>query len=309
MVDPEQYIAQGTALIDRFMEEKNFQAAFQACQELLKVNPYHRKLQKYLGKIQDRIVEENEKKVDADIAATMHLWKEKRYDDLQKIYIKLYQFAPNHGHLKNLIQRLSESLDDRAKQLKEERIRNFLEPARAALQKGEAGSALSNCLEVLKIDPLHKEALRLARNAREAIIEQKLRENERVLEGADFERKIELGNSLLSIDPVNEKVRRIIQQANAHLAQQRVLAEKIHLNESIARMKELFKTAEYEKVIQACEEIDRQDPGNFTAKAFKKKAQKTMAAETEVLVVRTLTEAWKTLEPEYAKNPGAFVKI
>lgn len=309
MVDVEQYIKDGLKIVKTLISQGDLPSALRACQELLKVNPYHRKVQKYLKEIEERIVEQNKKKVEADIDSTMHLWKEERFDDLMKIYTRLYQYAPHNTRLQKLIVKLNETLSEQQKNVRASVVHESLAKIGAFVNEQKFGDAIGTANELLRVDPLNSEAAAYLKKAKAGLIEQKLKDNRRIIDSADFERQLEFFGSLLAIDPEYKEVKRLALRARSHLAEQKLIAEKIHLNESVARMKELFNKAEYEMVLQSCEEIERLDPGNFTAQVFRKKAKRTMKAEIDVLAVKWLKEKGKEMEEEYMKNPKGFVRI
>ncbi|GEM_PF-6291458 len=309
MIDPETYIEEGLKIVKTLVEQGNLQAALGSCQELLKVNPYHRKVQKYLKNVEELILEKNMEKVDSDLDQTMHLWKEGRYDDLLNIYGRLYQYAPNHRRLRELIAKLNDMLAQNKKNEREAVASKMLADATACMNQKHFGDAIQAANELLQTAPLNEEAAAILREAKNALVEERLKENERIVDSGDFERALELYATLLGIDPENKKVQSLAFRAKEHFAHQKAVAAKIQLNESLARMKELFKNAEYEKVIQSCAEIERMDPGNFTAKIFHRKAEKTMRAESDEMVVKILKETWTAMVPEVAKDPESFVKI
>ena len=309
MIDTETYISQGLKIVKGLISKGSLQAALNACRELLKVNPYHREVQKYLSKIEEAIVEQNEKKVDADIAATMPLWKEQRYEDLMKIYAKLYQYAPRNMRLIGLIEKLQERLTDQQKNERDAFLNKAVSAIAGLLKEGRFADTIQACNELLGINPGNKTAETYLKQAKTDLIEQKLKENERIFESADFERALEFYNSLLAIDPENQKIKNLAFQASERMAEHSLIADKVHLNESIVRMKELFKAGEYEKVLQSCEEILRPDPGNISAVVFLKKADETLGKETNILVLKKLKEIWTAMEPEYLKNPAAYARI
>lgn len=309
MIDPEAYIGEGLKIVKTLVEQGNLQAALGSCKELLKVNPYHRKVQKYLKNIEEMILEKNMEKVDSDLEATMHLWKESRYDDLLNIYGRLYQYAPNHTRLRELIAKLNNTLAQHQKDERNTITEKMLADATEHIHQKHFGDAIQACNELLRIAPLNEQAVALLKQAKDDLIEQRLQENERMVDSNDFERALEFYAALLGVDPENQKVQNLALRAKEHLAHQKAVAAKIQLNESLVRLKELFKNAEYEKVIQTSAEIERMDPGNFTAKIFRRKAEKTMRAESDEMVVKILKETWPAMEPEVIKNPGNFVKV
>lgn len=239
----------------------------------------------------------------------MHLWKEGRYEDLMKIYSRLYQYAPNHNRLRELIAKLNQTFAKEQKQERQTASEAMLREIEKQLQEKQFGNAIERCNELIRMDPLNGQAAAYLAQAKTELIEQKINENERIVDGGDFERALEFFDTLLAIDPENTHVKKLALRAKEHLAHQKAVAAKIHLNESITRMKDFFKNAEYEKVIQACAEIDQLDPGNFTARVFRKKSENTIRMESDAMMVKILKETWTAMAPEIAKNPDGFVKI
>lgn len=309
MINIELYIKQGLQVIKDLIKKGDLSNALHACQELLKVNPYHIKVQKYLEEIEKLIVKTNIKKVDTDIDATMHLWKEEKYNDLLNIYTKLYQYAPNYGRLVSLIEKAYKKLESGQKEQRSAFIKNAIKIIDELISKENFGDAIQACNELIAYDPLNEKAKQYLLEAKNKLIEKKLAENQHLLDSADFDRLNELYDSLLAINPENQKIKSRQQQLKASIAEKNLLAEKIHLNESIVRMKELFNKAEYEKALQACEEIDRLDPGNFSAKVFKKKAKQSIDEESDMQILKKIKENLVTLKQEYQKSPQTFVKI
>lgn len=308
-LDPQTYIDQGLAIVKNLVNKGDLASAMNGCQELLKVNPYDKSVHKYLEEIQERILKENEKKVDADIESTMHLWKEGKFDELMQIYSKLYQYAPNHSRLIKLIEKLQEKMTEAQKTSRQDFLAKALQAIKDLIKDSRFGDAIQACNEFLSLDPLNREGKELLAEAKNRLIDQKLKENSRIIEGADFERALEFYNTLLAINPDNEKVKHLVETAKSHLGGKKELAGKIHLNESIDRMKQLFDAKEYEKVLQAAEEILRIEPGNLTAKIFMQKAAATIDKEVESKIVQKLKDAGAETMQEYGKNREGFVKI
>lgn len=309
MLDPETYIKQGLGVVRILIKQGDLQNAFNACQELLNVNPYHRRLQRYLRKIQKLIIKSNEKKINDDIAVTMHLWKENRFEELLEIYAKLYKYAPQYRKLAKLIEKANAKLSSQQKNMRADFLKKALAAIAGLIKEKRFGDTIQACNELLSIDPLNSAAQEYLKETKTKLVEQKLRENERLIDSTEFDRALEFYNALLSIDPENQKVKRLALHTKEHLAEREMIAARIHLNESIKRMKQLFREGEYEKAVEACEEIERLDPKNFSARIFKKKARRVIQAEIETEMVAKLKKAWLELTPLFQKNPAQFVKI
>lgn len=309
MVDPNTYIKEGLKIVKTLASQGNLQAALNACRELSRVNPYDRSVEKMLKEIEETALKKNIEKVDADISATMHLWDEGKFEDLAKIYAELYKYAPNYDRLKKLIVKLDEKMSGRQKDQKNEFVARALAAIKKLTDEKNYPDAIRACYELMGLDPLNETARAYVEQAKNALIEQKLRENEKIMDSADFERALNFYEPLLAVNPDHPRVKQLVLQAKENLAHQRLLAEKIHLNESIVRMKDLFSASEYEKVIQACEEIDRLDPRNLTARIFKKKARAAMEDEADFQIVKKMKEENLEAASEYQKNPQEFATI
>lgn len=309
MLNPEEYIKHGLGIVKTLISQDKLEDAYKACRELAKVNPYHRKVQSLMQEIEEHIISKNEHHVDHDIEKTMHLWQEQRYDELMNIYAKLYQYAPQHKKLRSLIEKLNAALSKEQKQQRGQFVSEALAAVNDLMKEKRYGDSVQACNELLQVDPANSGASSLLQKAKTELIEEKLRQNERVVEGADFERSLDFLETLRAIDPANKKVQTLENRIKAHLAEQKALSAKVHLHESIARMKELFKNAEYEKVEQACREVQQLDPGNFTARIFIKKARSTLLREIDQNIIKKLKEAFATSTLEYQKNPGVFVLL
>lgn len=308
-MDAQKYIKDGLKIVDNLIKQGNLQAALNTCQELLKVNPYDSDVQGYLKIVQEKIIADNRRRVDADIDATMDLWKEGRYSELVDIYNRLYAYAPGYNRLVSMMAKLDAKISKQQKNQKENLAEKFVDALKKLEDEKRFADMIQACNEMLSMDPMNVSATEYLKRAKGLLVEQKLRENQRVLESADFERTMSFLNSLLTIDPENETVKKLKGQTQMQLSEQKGVSARMDINEGITRMKDLFDHSEYEKVLQACEEINNIDPGNFTAKVFKTKAQDLLHSESNKLIVKKLKEAWAALAPEYKQNPGAFVRI
>lgn len=302
-------IEEGIKVIKKLISDEDWKRALYGCKELLKYNPFNADLQSLMKKIEAHMVAENEKKVNTDISSTMRLWDEGRYSELMGIYMKLYKYAPNNKRLRDLIEKLKSKLTDTEQNKREDIVKKALEIIRKLISDEKYSDAIQACNEFLDFDSTNSTVQKYLIEAKDAIIEQKLKENPHLMESSDFDRQLEFFESLAKINPDNKKIQNILYQIKEHFGEQKMIAEKMHLNESILRMKELFKQAEYEKTVQACEEIDRLEHGNFTAKVFKKKALQTIKIETEAAAVKKMKEDFAALSEEYKAKPKEFVRL
>ncbi|MFA6521127.1 MAG: hypothetical protein WCT53_01955 [Candidatus Gracilibacteria bacterium] len=309
MADLQKYIKDGLKIVDNLIKQGNLQAALNTCQELLKVNPYDSDVQSYFQIVQEKIIKDNRKKVDADIDATMDLWKEGRYAELAQIYDRLYAYAPGYDRLIGMMAKLEAKISKLQKTQKENLSGDFVAALKKLEDEKRFADMIQACNEMLSMDPKNEAATEYLKRGKRLLVEQKISDNPRIVEGADFERSMSFFNSLLAIDPENETVKKLKAETQGHLSEQKGVSARMDINESVTRMKDLFDHSEYEKVLQACEEIDNIDPGNFTAKIFKTKAQDLLHSESNKLIVKKLKEACAALTPEYKQNPGAFVRI
>lgn len=309
MLDPEAYVDQGLKAVDHLIDRGELATALKVCEELLRVHPYHKGAQEYIQNIHAQIVKKNEEIVDEDIQKTMKLWDEHRYDELRTVYAKLLIYSPQHKKLRGLIMKLDSTVTKEAQEKRYAIKQKALEAIKSLITQKQFTDALQACDELNEYFPGDAMVENISRSARYAYIDEQLKINDHFVHSADFMEAEAFYASLMKIDPNHPQLKKLLEQTRAHGAQQRILAAKIHLNESIERMKKLWTSHEYEKVIQLCEEIIQQDTNNFTAKLYKKRAASILLRESDALEYKQLKEHWAHISLEYKKNPTAFIMI
>ncbi len=309
MLDPDTYVKEGLKAVDQLVDRGDLVTALKACEELLRVNPYHNGAQSMLSNIHVKLEKQNEDMVDRDIQNTMKLWDEHRYDDLRVVYGKLLKFSPNHKKLLSLVSKLNETLTDEVKKAHKE----LKDKARTAIEilitEQKYDDVLQACNELGEYFPGDAEAEKMIQKFRYKVIDGKLEQNTLLANTSDFMAAEAFYTSLLKIEPTHKRVLGLLEETQVHGTKARILDSKIHLAESVERMKKMWNTHEYEKVDQACDEILQQDAHNFTAKMYKNKSASILAKESDVLEQKQLKEHWAKLGEEYKQDKSKFVKI
>lgn len=308
-MDYDSYLKEGIKSVKKLFQSGNLQNATIACGQLLKIDPYNKKLMKLQREIEEEVLRVNLEKVKKEIKRTWGLWDERRYEELLQIYNKLYEYAPQYDYLTELISKAETALSDRQKDERKKFIQDALNVIRKVFSEKRFGETLLACNELLIIDPRNEEAKAILQKTKEALVEEKLKENERIVDSGDFERALELYESLLSIDPKSQKLLKLIRDAEDHVSKKKTLLRRIQVNEGVKRIKDLFAAREYEKTIQACEELLLIDPKNLTGHLYKQKAVDTIETENDAAVFKKLKENLPLLKTEFLKNQGEFVRI
>lgn len=309
MIDPNDYIEKGLKAVDEMANRGDYMSALKACEDLLRVNPYHRGAIQTLRNIQTKIEKSNAEKVDRDIESTMPLWKQGKYDELRTIYGKLYAYAPEHKKLRSLIIKLQETVSSETQKQQNEVKQKAIAAIENLLTQKNYDDAITATQELSEFFPLDKDVEKIGTKVRYAKIDSEITSNPQFQNTADFMAAEAFYEGLLKIDPTHPEVKKLLQQTREHDTRARVLDSKIHLNESFDRMKKLWENQEYEKVIQAAEEILQQNEGNLTARMYRSKAHSTLLRESDALEVKQLKAHWQQLGEEYTKNPSSFAKI
>ncbi|PIQ77080.1 hypothetical protein COV82_06465 [Candidatus Peregrinibacteria bacterium CG11_big_fil_rev_8_21_14_0_20_46_8] len=311
MSEVDTYIKKGLKVIQGYLDDGNLAAALKGCEELLRIDPSHSGVRKMYEKVRELIIKDNEKRVDADIAATMHLWDEKKYEELARIYRKLISFAPHHEKLRSLMKKLGMKIEDEEARQRAEFLEQALDAIEQLLRDHKYSDAVGAANELLTLAPLNSKAKGILKRSKKLLIEHELEKNQRIVDSSDFERAIEFYRGLLAIDPENGTVTSLQKRAMEHLRQQEKISGKISANEGEVRIKQLFDAAEYEKVIQACDEVLRDDPTKIAAKIYRKKAEKNLEKESDMIVRKKMQskEYRDAMRGERKKNPQGFITV
>lgn len=309
MIDIYTYIQEGIKTVKMLLRKGDLFNANLGCQELLKVDPYNKKLQKLLTKIEKKILKQNLKIVKQEIKRTWSLWDEKRHGELLQIYERLLEYAPQYGELHELMEKAEKAMNNTEREQRKAFIREALEAVEKIFREGKWEDVIQACKEILVVHAFNEKAKNLLAKARENFVEQKLKENETLVDSAEFERQIEFFGELLHIDPNSEKVKNLLLEARKKLQEKKKIETQILVNEGEKRIKTLFDQQEYEKVLQACEELRFLDTRNLVAMLYDRKARAVIIEEIDQKVFSIIQEAFAKLREEYGKNKRAFVKI
>ncbi|KKU80455.1 MAG: hypothetical protein UY05_C0007G0007 [Candidatus Peregrinibacteria bacterium GW2011_GWA2_47_7] len=309
MIDPQNYLNDGHKKVKELMSAGDFERAYQGCQELLKVDPYNPKTLKLLEKVEEKMVKKNEEMVEKDIKATGHLWDEGKYEELREIYAKLYQYAPHYEKLQVLIGKIEQKLLEKNEQQQKIFLTSAVDAIKKAIREKHFGEAIQACNELLSMDKSNAAVGQLLQEAKYLLVDEKLRENEHIVDSGDYGAALHLYESLRSIDPSHAKLQALIADAVTHLEEKKKIQKKIDINEGTARVKELFEAQEYEKVLKACEDSMVLDPHNVVARLYHQKAQNIMEAENDIAVLKKIKETLPTLKTAYQQKQGSFIKI
>jgi len=311
MSEADIYIKKGLNIIKGYLNSNNLAAALKGCQELYSINPYDDGVRSMYKKVQALVLEDNSRRVDQDIASTMPLWNEKKFAELGVIYKKLSAFAPTHAHLKEMILKLNIAMQHEQEGQRLAFIDKAVSAIHELIKQKKYRDAVGGSRELVKLAPLNSTAIALLKRTTKALIDDELEKNQRIVEGGDFDRSVEFLRSLLSIDSENSKLISLQKRALSHLNDQNKVSGKIAINESEQRLKDLYKSAEYEKVVQACNEIFLAEPGNIAAKIYKSKAERSLESESSKIILnKMLSKDYKSsIAEEMSINKDRFLVV
>lgn len=296
-------------MVKRLISEGDLLNANLTCQELVKVDPYNKKLLKLFRKIENKILDQNEKIVKKEIDRTWNLWDEKRYDELLRIYQRLYEYAPQYEELHQLIDKAEKALGTEELKKRKEFIQQAFLAIKDMFDQSRYGEVVRACEEFLIVDPRNEKARDIQKRAKEKLVDAKLKENERIVDSGEYERQLELYGELLKIDPRSSRVKKLQMDALQKLSEKKKIDMRMTVNEGMKRIKNLFVAQEYEKVLQACEDVMTWDKDNLIAKIYRKKAESAIEDETDSRALKIIQEGFGKLREEYEKNKAAFVRI
>ncbi|MEK7528901.1 MAG: hypothetical protein AAB592_03970 [Patescibacteria group bacterium] len=309
MLDPQEYIQNGHKTIRNLISHRDLQRAYQACRELLKFDPQNKTTLDLFRDVEEEIMELNLNKVRQDIKNTRHLWDEGKYEELLQVYNRLYAYAPHDEELLELIQRAEEKIGDTKNKERNAFVTQAISVIERVITEKRFGEAIQAARELMEIAPRNETVVRLLKKAKDLLIEQKLKEHERVVDSGNYTQALELYESLLKIDDKNDKIIGLVADARRHLTEKESVERRMNINEGTARIKELFKNAEYEKVMRACDDILNIDSKNFTANLYKQKAKDTIEMENDSAVFNKMKEKLPEIRKAYAENQASFVRI
>ncbi len=208
-------------------------------------------------KIQGEIHKINIKKVKRAIKESDFMWKEKRYTDLLKLYMKLRPLTPDYDQLNNLIAKAYGAQKATSDEAAGESIGQIQEQVDTYCKAGQYQEALNFILSAIERDKSNPVLVKLLTDTKRRIINKKLKKNKARLKQSTVPEKFDFMKSLYSMEPTYDKMRKELYKAHREMKAYYENKEESFEKDAKRQIRVLFNRKQYSKAKQAVNELLR----------------------------------------------------
>lgn len=234
---------------------------------------------KIYQKLKKQVYQTNLEKVKESIDSVKFMWKQKRYKDLLHLYLKLREYAPNYKPLQKLIQKAYKAAQKDELSKRDSIGKQIVETVDAYIKNKKYSEALQFLENTIMQDPNNPLLQKLLLETKHKIIDQKLAHNKSKLKKSAATESYDFIKKLYELEPNYYKTQQLYAEQYYKLKDYYKNQKFIFEKEAKKQITILFNTKEFEKALQASQELIRTNLQSKTAKKFIPKIQKEIDKE------------------------------
>lgn len=263
-----------TATLDQIqamLDSGELASANSNIEEYLSRNLDDPKALKIYRKIQKQIYQNNLKKVKEGIRIAESMWDQKRYEDLLNLYLKLQPYAPNYKPLQRLIDKVYKVQGKSVQKKEDTAMSDFNTTLTQYIQTKNFDRALDFLQEAIKKDPDNPGFQKTLLDLKRKIIDHKLTTNKSKFKKASPPDIYDFIKSLYEFEPTYYKTQQLLVDQHEKLKYYYANKKDLFVKDAKRQIRILYNKKEFEKALQAVNELQKIDPSNSLAKRYRKK--------------------------------------
>ena len=279
----------------RHLEEQQYEMAIEAADELLRLNPHHAGAQALKQEAVE--TEERRQRFEACLVAARNHSKSQDYSACLAAAMEALEIEPQHGELRRLQEKAVQALE------KERAIAASLERCGQYLANEDYGAALEAADEVLRLEPKHREAHALQRQATEGL-ENQQRFEELLVQARDHSKSqnhaecLKAADEALAFKPDHPELRKL--RDKSFQAVERLRA----IEAGLAKTRQALSEGRFQEAQAAAQEVLAMESQYIEAKELARTASELWQRQQRV--EQLVTEAQQKLEQrDYSAGLGA----
>lgn len=305
----EKYIRQGIESAKILIKNRNYSKAIELIVELLETEPNQKMCIKLLFEVKRKWNKEKKRIVKESLRRIEPLWKQKKYNDLLRIYRSLNEFYPDYRKTEKGLEKLK-TIFNKRRQIEEKK---FLQKGWTKIselwKEKNYKDTIKACNEYLEIDPSDVRVIKIDSKARKKYIDKKLEMGKNLLERKDYRNLLNLYEKLLRIFPEYSKLHKLIFKCKIFMAKEAEKRKNAHVNLEIGKINQMYKKGYYNDAIQKYQELMQINPQNRQIKKIFEKIAKAEKKIIEKTLIDQMINASRQMKKDYLVNKEKYIKI
>ncbi|MBN1494247.1 hypothetical protein JW911_00745 [Candidatus Peregrinibacteria bacterium] len=295
--------------IETLIKRGSYQDAYNLCKKILLNFPDHHKLIRLKNKIEKIVYKHNVAAVKKDLITLKPLWKQKKYEELVKKLTAAVQYVPGYKKAKKLLYRAQKAYRNQVSEMQKQTLDNYLRAIEQAIKTQDYEKAISFSREILRKIPQHEKCGSLYLKAKNLLVEQKIKENEKLLNSEKFNDIENFLRELEKICPESVRIKNLLKKAARREKITLEFAKKEFIYGAYDQLLILFQKGKYEKCIEGLREVLEIEPDNLKALEMLKKAEQKFSSQLDKEVTAKIHNLQKKFRLEKKKYPKDFIML
>jgi len=263
----------------KLYKANNFNECFNALQFYLTHNPKDLKAIKLLQKVKKQILKTNIAKIEEAIKRFDHLWKQKKYPELLQAYLEIQKFAPDYIPLQKKIEKVYKLLQKNNQDQNYLEFKKIKDVVEVKISNNELTDSIKFVEEAFLKNPNNPLVKKLVLETKRNTIDIKLKQNRKPIKQGNIPKIYDFIKSLYELEPTYYKIQTLLVKYHGLLRKYYENQKYVYLKDSMQQIKVLYNKSEFQKCLQASNELLRTTVYNNFANKYKIKAENAIVNE------------------------------
>ena len=279
----------------KLYKANNFNECFNALQFYLTHNPKDLKAIKLLQKVKKQILKTNIAKIEEAIKRFDHLWKQKKYPELLQAYLEIQKFAPDYIPLQKKIEKVYKLLQKNNQDQNYLEFKKIKDVVEVKISNNELTDSIKFVEEAFLKNPNNPLVKKLVLETKRNTIDIKLKQNRKAIKQGNIPKIYDFIKSLYELEPTYYKIQTLLVKYHGLLRKYYENQKYVYLKDSMQQIKVLYNKSEFQKCLQASNELLRTTVYNNFANKYKIKAENAIVDENFKTSYQKLENYLKTI--------------
>lgn len=303
------YIKQGIESAKILIKNGNYTKAIELIVELLETEPNQETCIRLLFEAKRKWNKEKKRIVKESLKKIRPLWRQKKYDDLLRIYRSLNEFYPGYHKTERGLNKLKAVFNEERQEEEMKFLRKGWIKIKKLWREKNYKDTIKACSEFLEIDPGDINVIKIDNKARRKYIDEKLEMSKDLLQRKDYKNLIHLYEKLLKICPEYRKLHKLIFKCKILVANEIERRKNTEANSEIGKINKMYEQGHYSDAIQKCQELMQINPKNRQVKKIFKKIAKAEKKIIEKTLIEQMISAHSKIKKDYIVNRDKYIRI
>lgn len=292
--------------IDAMLMQGSLKDAYTATLNILQIDPYNSKAQKYKSKIEKSIKEHNDEFADKQLDGIKEMQKNGQIKEALLKIEELVKVMPENKKLVDALINAQKEYRKVQEKSKNKEIDEIALQLKKFIDESELDKALATCSQLLEKNPKDSQVIELCKKARRIVIDKRLEAKKSLFESNKYEDILNFLYGLKTIEPSYQVLEKLIRKYSAKLYEKQMDEKKDFILKAKEDINYLYQMGKFEECVKAANELLRTDPKSSFAKRMVDKAGEKFDSKVHKELLSQMDEHKLQVDPS---NKDGYIKL